>query len=154
MKRFRWSLQRLLEVTAHREQALRAELMRLSQEVVGLRQIILARQAVLKSLLAELANEDLRTQFSEQQLFMNYVQNDQEQIRRLEQQLKKLQTLHKQKQVQFFQARSSRKTLERLREQAKDRYLRDQLKLEQKQLDEVAHISFAAKLLDSRAPAN
>ena len=151
MKRFRWSLQRLLEVTVHREQALRAELMRLSQEMVGLRQIILARQAVLKSLLAKLANEDLRTRFLEQQLFMNYVQNDQKQIRRLEQQLEELRTLRKQTNAQFLQVRSSRKTLERLRKEAKDRHLRDQLKLEQKQLDEVAHISFAGKLLDSRA---
>ncbi len=151
MKRFRWPLQRLLEVTAHREQALRAQLLNLSQEIVGLRQIILARQAVLRSLLAELAKEELKERFSKQQLFMNYVQNDQKQIRRLEQQLKELRTLRKQTNAQFLQVRSSRKTLERLREQAKDRYLRDQLKLEQKQLDEVAHISFAAKLLDSRA---
>ncbi len=151
MKRFRWPLQRLLEVTAYREQALRAQLLNLSQEIVGLRQIILARQAVLKSLLAELAKEDLQKRFSKQQLFMNYVQNDQKQIRRLEQQLKELRTLRKQKNAQFLQIRSSRRTLERLRKEAKDRHLRDQLKLEQKQLDEVAHISFAGKLLDSRA---
>ncbi len=151
MKRFRWPLQRLLEVTAHREQVLRAQLLNLSQEIVGLRQIILARQAVLRSLLAELAKEDLKKRVSKQQLFMNYVQNDQKQIRRLEQQLKELRTLRKQTNAQFLQVRSSRKTLERLRKEAKDRYLRDQLKLEQKQLDEVAHISFAGKLLDSRA---
>ena len=151
MKRFRWPLQRLLEVTAYREQALRAQLLNLSQEIVGLRQIILARQAVLRSLLAELAKEDLQKRFSKQQLFMNYVQNDQKQIRRLEQQLKELRTLRKQTNAQFLQVRSSRKTLERLRKEAKDRHLRDQLKLEQKQLDEVAHISFAGKLLDSRA---
>ena len=151
MKRFRWPLQRLLEVTVHREQALRAELLNLSQEIVGLRQIILARQAVLRSLLAELAKEDLQKRFSKQQLFMNYVQNDQKQIRRLEQQLKELRTLRKQKNAQFLQIRSSRRTLERLRKEAKQRHLRAQLKLEQKQLDEVAHISFAGKLLDSRA---
>ena len=151
MKRFRWPLQRLLEVTVHREQALRAELLNLSQEIVGLRQIILARQAVLRSLLEELAREDLHKRFSKQQLFMNYVQNDQKQIRRLEQQLKELRTLRKQKNAQFLQIRSSRRTLERLRKEAKQRYLRAQLKLEQKQLDEVAHISFAGKLLDSRA---
>ena len=151
MKRFRWPLQRLLEVTAYREQALRAQLLNLSQEIVGLRQIILARQAVLRSLLAELAKEDLQKRFSKQQLFMNYVQNDQKQIRRLEQQLKELRTLRKQKNDQFLQIRSSRRTLERLRKEAKQRYLRAQLKLEQKQLDEGAHISFAAKLLDSRA---
>jgi len=151
VKRFRWPLQRLLEVTVHREQALRAELLNLSQEIVGLRQIILARQAVLRSLLAELAKEDLRKRVSKQQVFMNYVQNDQKQIRRLEQQLKELRTLRKQKNAQFLQIRSSRRTLERLRKEAKQRYLRAQLKLEQKQLDEVAHISFAGKLLDSRA---
>ncbi len=151
MKRFRWSLQRLLEVTVHREQALRAQLLNLSQEIVGLRQIILARQAVLRSLLAELAKEDLRKRVSKQQLFMNYVQNDQKQIRRLEQQLKELRTLRKQKNAQFLQIRSSRRTLERLRKEAKQRYLRAQLKLEQKQLDEVAHISFSGKQLDSRA---
>ncbi len=151
MKRFRWSLQRLLEVTVHREQVLRAELMRLSQEMAGLREIILARQAVLKSLLAELANEDIRTRFLEQQLFMNYVQNDQKQIRQFEQQLKELGVVRKQKNAEFLQVRTTRKTLERLREQAKERYLRDQLRVEQKQLDEVAHISFAAKLLGLRA---
>ncbi len=154
MKRFRWTLQRLLEVTSHREQVLRAELLNLSREIAGLRQIILARHAVLQSLLADLAKAELKSRFAQQQLFMNYVKNDQEQIRRFEQQIKELESLRKQTNAQFLEVRSSRKTLERLRQEAKDRHLRVQLKLEQKQLDEVAHISFARDLLDSRAPAN
>ncbi len=151
MKRFQWSLQRLLEVRSHREQSLRAELMTLWQQITGLRQMILTRQAVLRSLLAELATKDLQKRFSEQRLFMDYVENDKRQMRRMKHELTKLESRRRQTNARFLQARSSRRTLERLRAEAEGRHLRAELKLEQKQLDESAHISFAARLLDSRA---
>jgi flagellar biosynthesis chaperone FliJ len=47
--------------------------------------------------------------------------------------------------------RASRKTLERLREEAKQRYLREQSLLEQKQFDETAHTALARKALAAAA---
>ena len=152
MKRFQWPLQRLLEVTRHREQALRAQLLTLSQKIAGIRQVILARKAVLRALLAELSDEDIQKRFSKQQVFMNYAQNDKEQIRQLQDQLKELESVRKETNVRFLQIRSSRKSLDRLKDKAKARHEQEQNKLEQKELDEVAHVSFAAKLLDSGVP--
>ena len=122
MKRFEWPLHHLLEVTSHREQALRAQLLMFSQKIAGLRQMILAREAVLSALLTELSYEDIQERFSKQEIFMNYAQNDKEQIRQFQDQVKELESLRKETNARFLQLRSSRKALERLREEAKIRH--------------------------------
>ena len=66
-------------------------------------------------------------------------------IERLQGQLKALEGQRKDKTDQLIKTKSSRETLEKMREEARQIHLRQQLKLDQKQLDETAHVSFAHK---------
>ena len=68
MKRFRWSLQRLLDVTVQRERALRAELVALSGRISRLREEILRRRAVLRTLLEELGRQDIERRIRNQEV--------------------------------------------------------------------------------------
>ena len=146
MKRFTWPLQRLLEVTVQRERALKAELLALSREVAGLRQRILRRQAVLRGLLGELAQQQLQERIPALQVFLQCAELDQRQIRRLQAQLKSLELQRREKTARFLKTRASRETLERRREEARQLHLREQFKIEQAQFDETAHVAFARRM--------
>jgi hypothetical protein len=145
VKRFKWPLQRLLDVKVQRERALRGELLALSRQMARLRQEILRRQVVLRSLLAELAGEELQRRIPRQQIFLGCAEADERQIRSLRQELKALDLQRQAKTEQFMKTKASRETLERRREEASRLHMREQLRIEQKQFDETAHVSFARK---------
>ena len=143
MKRFKWPLQRLLDVTVQREQGLRAELLALSRQMARARQEIFRRQAVLRSLLGELARQELPQRIPKQQLFLKCSAAGERDIRRLREELKRLESQRREKTEQFLKTRASRETLERRRAEARQRHIRQQLKIEQTQFDEGAHVSYA-----------
>ena len=70
MKRFKWSLQRVYDVTLQRERIRRGELLRLSREIAGLRHKILLRRNVLQRLLADLAGREFPERLPEQEVFL------------------------------------------------------------------------------------
>jgi flagellar export protein FliJ len=145
VKRFRWPLQRLLDVTERRELALRAELVALSRRIIGVRQEIVRRRAVLRTVLDELAEQPVQRRIAEQHLFMRAASVEERRIRALEVQLKDLESQRAAKTAEFLKTRSRRKTLDRLREEAYRRFLKEFRAAEQKQLDEVAVIAFARR---------
>ena len=151
MKRFKWPLQRLLDVTVQREQALRQELLGLSREMARVRQEVFRRLSVLRSLLAELASQELPERIPKQQVFLKYSDAGEREIRRLRDTLKALESQRREKTNQFLSTRSSRETLERRRAEAKQLHIRRQLKLEQSQLDEGAHVSYARKARNKKS---
>jgi flagellar export protein FliJ len=153
MKRFRWSLQRLLDVTVQRERALRAELVALSGRISRLREEILRRRAVLRTLLEELGRQDIERRIRNQEVFMTFSAAEERRIRRLNENLKELESQRAQKTAQLLKTRTSRKTLERLREEAYQRYVKEARRIEQKQLDESGNVAFARRLLAARAGA-
>jgi flagellar biosynthesis chaperone FliJ len=76
---------------------------------------------------------------------------DEEQIRKLEAQLRDLEVQRSKKMEQFLALKRSRETLEKLREEARQRFLHEQLQIEQKQLDEASQIAYARKKLRRHA---
>ena len=151
MKRFRWPLQRLLEVTRQREQVLQVELFRLSQQIATVHQEIFRRRAALRVALAELAQEALARRLARQQIFMEYSAAEEVRLDRLREELKNLQERRTESMAALAEKRSSRKALERLREQAFGRHVREMMTEEQKQLDEGAHVAFAHEARRGRA---
>ena len=147
MKRFRWPLQRLLEVTRQRERVLQVELFRLSQQIAAVHQEIFRRQAVLRAALAELAQEALPQRLARQQIFMEYSIAEEVRLDRLREELKKLQEQRTETMSALAEKRSSRKALDRLREQALQRYVKEMTREEQKQLDESSQVAFVSRML-------
>jgi flagellar biosynthesis chaperone FliJ len=143
MKRFRWRLQRVLDITEQRERALRAELLALAQAIARVRQEILGRQALVRTILAELAQRSLPERLPEQALVLQCAAAEERILRRLRTRQKDLETQRAAKTEAYLRIRARRETLRRLREEARQKHLREQLLLEQKQFDETAHLAYA-----------
>ena len=150
MKRFRWPLQRLLDVTVQKELALRAELFALARRMSELHQEIIRRHSLLRELLGRLGKAPLDQRIADQQIFMRTLAVEQRCIGRLESRLGELREQRQAAAEKLAGARRSRKTLERLREEARSRHRREVRKQEQKRLDETASVAFARR---DRRPA-
>ena len=142
MKRFTWALQRLFNVTAQRERAMRLEMFALSQQTATMRRDVLARKAHLRTQLDELGSLEIAPRMQRQETVLKFAGVQRRSIEALEKKLAELQQLRDRKMKELMKVRSSRKTLERLRAEAMQRHLLAQMRLEQKQFDESAHLRF------------
>jgi len=145
MKRFVWRLQRVLEIKAKQEQAKRAELFQLTERLAQTRGKLLTQQRILKDIILSIASKKPQRRLSEQEFFLKYSAASDEVIAKLKNEISGLETQQKQKIAEVVKARQFREGLERLRAEAKKRFLKVQEKLEQKELDESATVSFARK---------
>ncbi len=147
MKAFRWSLQRLLEITRQKELVLQGRLFQLSQEITSVHQQILHHRLIRRAVLAELAHQELEVRFRRQHVFMQFFQNAKARIERLREKLKALQDQRGEVMEKFTRTKSSREGLEKVRENALQRHRREMDALEQKQLDESSQIAFVRGML-------
>ena len=155
MKRFQWRLQRVLDITEQRERALRLELFALAHRIVAVKQEILLRRATVRGLLEDLGRRDLAERLGEQVIVLACAAVEERLLARLRARQEALEAARSAKTDQFLRVRGMRRTLERLRVEARAMYLRDLNRPEQTQLDETFHISFARKLRPwaTRVPA-
>jgi flagellar FliJ protein len=147
MKRFKWKLQRLLDVKARQEELKKAQLLVLIQNIAQIRQNLLMRQAKLRQMFAELAQEKVSEQLQRQQLFLTAVKFADEQIKMLKKQLEELEMQRTAVMAEVLELRRFRKSLEKLRTIAKEEYDMETKKIEQQFLDETAGIAFARTML-------
>jgi hypothetical protein len=145
VKRFVWRLQRVLDITEQRESALRQELLALANQIIAVQQEILLRQAVVRGLLDDLGRRELIERMADQVVVLACAAAEERLLDRLRARQAALQAARSAKTDQFLRVRSTRRTLERLREEARLKYLREMDRQEQSQLDEAFHISFARK---------
>jgi len=143
--RFRWKLQRLLDVTAQRELALRAKLFELSRRMARLRQQIVARRAVHRMLLSELGQKRLAERVGQQQVFMSWLPTEQRAIGRIQADLDGLQRRRGETTRELLKTKSRRETLEKLQADARQRFMKEQSRLAQRELDDIATIGFARR---------
>ena len=143
MKRFHWPLQRLYDVTAQRELALRSVLMRLLQQVARRRQQVVQRKAGLRSMLADLAEGGIERRLERQALVMDQADRCRLEIVQLGEQIESLTAERARNSAELTRLRKSKETLERMRDEARHEHVRVERNLEQKQFDETAQIAFA-----------
>jgi flagellar FliJ protein len=148
MKKFKWKLQRLLDVKARQEELKKAELLALVQNIASVRQNLLMRQVKLQQMFAELAQEEAPDRLRQQQLFLTAVAFADEQIKALKKQLEELETKRTAVMAEVLEMRRFRKSLEKLRAIAKEEYDVETKKSEQCYLDETANIAFARAMLE------
>ena len=150
MKRFRWPLHRLLEVSAQREAALAAELLALTQELARCHGRIVAAQAHLRAMLEQVAaQQDLGGRIRLQELLLSSSQTIQRRIEQWKLQVRELQQKRAETTERLLAAKRKRQTLEKLQEQALQRYRQEQARLEQVDLDEAAGVAFARRMAQS-----
>ena len=143
MKRFKWKLQRLLDVKAKQEEIKKAQLFALIQKIAEVRQNLLMRQTKLRHMLAELAKEQVQERLRQQQIFLKAATAADEKVKELKKQLEELGTQRKALSAEVLELRQFRKSLEKLRDTAKEQYEAEARQFEQSHLDETANVAFA-----------
>ena len=136
MKKFRWRLQRLLDLKVRQEDMLRAELVTLMEKTAALRGRIMMLRAMLRSGAMEIRSLPADQQVAAQRQFLEYAPVRDRQIVRLREQLDLFEQERKNKMDELARLRKFRKGLERLREKAADDHARRLDREEQKFLDE------------------
>ncbi len=147
MKRFTWRLLRVLEIKKRQEQKERAELLKLTERLAERRGELLIRRKMMKDVIDGLAEVDPKKRLSEQELFLRHAATNDEQIRKLKDSISEMESRQKEKIAEVLKIRRFKEGLEKLRVEAKRQFIAEQEKLEQKELDEMASISFVRKAL-------
>ncbi len=143
MRRFRWRLQRVLDVKTKEEQLKRIELFRLTEELTAKRGELLLRQRVLQNLLADIRRDQSPERLNAQEFFLRRVAVDDELIRKLKKELAAMEVRHKEKIAEVLAVRRFKEGLEKLRAQAEEEYIHEEERIEQKESDERTVIAFA-----------
>ena len=143
MKRFVWRLQRVLDIKAKQEQKKRAELLEITEKLAHAQGQLLAQQRRLFNIALTIMQNPPRKRLEQQEFFLKYSVASDGQIKKLKDQISKLESEQREKIAEVVKARQFREGLQRLRAEAKKRFINEQEKLEQKELDESATMSFA-----------
>jgi flagellar biosynthesis chaperone FliJ len=147
MKRFVWRLQRVLEIKTKEEQTKRAELLELTEKLAKTRGELLRQQRILEDIISEITGENPRKRLGEQEFFLKYSATNDELIKKLKNKASNLESQQRKKIIEVLRVKRFKEGLEKLRAEAKSKFIKEQEKLEQKELDEGATISFARKNL-------
>ena len=145
MKRFVWRLQRVLEIKKKEEQKTRAELFELTERLAQTRGELLARKKMLENIIEGLTERNPRKRLGEQEFFLRYSTASDEKIKKLKENINELESRQREKIAEVLKVRRFKEGLEKLRVEAKIQFIKEQEKLEQKELDEGATISFVRK---------
>jgi len=146
MKKFVWRLQRVLDIKEKTEQNKRLELLRLTEKLAMTQGQLMAARRILNKMIDGLTAKKGMRRLNEQEFFMKYSDTINERIDRLKKKAIELEQQQREKIAELLKIRRFKKALEKLRAKAKRGFLEEVEKLEQKQSDERAIISFTRKM--------
>ena len=147
MKKFVWRLQRLLDIKIKQEDVMRSELVAVTEQALAVRSGIIVRKAALRKLLTDLSAKQAQQRLSEQEFFLKFAHVSEAEIKKLGLKLAELERIRHSKIQEIMKIRKFRKGLERLRAEAKAKYVKEQERQEQKDLDDKTTERFARKVL-------
>ena len=142
MRRFVWRLQRVLDIKEKEEQEARAKLLELAEKLVETRGELLMQQKLLEDIINGLTEENPKVRLGQQEFFLRFSVTTDEQIQKLKDKICLLERQQKEQVAEVLRVRRFKQGLERLREETKRQFIAEQEKLEQKESDERARVSF------------
>jgi flagellar FliJ protein len=145
MKRFVWRLQRVLDIRTKEEQKARAELLKLTEKLAETQSELLTWRKMLEEIINGLAIGNPKKRLGRQEFFLRYSAASDEQIKKLENMVKELESKQREKIAEVLKLRRFKEGLEKLRVEAKIQFINEQEKLDQQQLDEGATVLFVRK---------
>jgi flagellar export protein FliJ len=148
MKKHNWRLQRVLDVRIKQEEAKRAELLAVTHRLLIARQMVIAKHAMMRSILLELSRKDARTRMAEQPMVVKHMAFSEEELKKLKKQAEEIEIERKRKAEEMMEARRSRKAMENLKEKAKTEYVKMVNMTEQKELDELSSGRFVRSRIE------
>ena len=131
---------------------MRMELSNLSREIERLRREIDAGHERVQSMLTDLAAHSLQDRIVEHEVVTACVEAARREIVQCQRRRTLCQAERQNKTQELIQIRSSRQTLERLRAEARQEYLRRETAVEQKLSDDGSQVTYARKTLAMRQP--
>jgi flagellar export protein FliJ len=145
MRRFVWRLQRVLDIREKEEQKARAELFELAEKLAATRGELLMQQKMLEDIIHGLAGENPESRLDKQEFFLRHSVTSDERIKELKDKIHVLERQQREKVAEVLKIRRYKQGLEKLRAQAREEFIAEQERLEQKELDERAGVSFVRK---------
>ena len=145
MKRFVWRLQRVLDIRTKEEQKARAELLKLTEKLAETKSELLTWRKMLEEIINGLAVGNPKKRLGRQEFFLRYSAASDEQIKKLENMVKELESKQREKIAEVLKLKKFKEGLEKLRVEAKIQFINEQEKLDQQQLDEGATVLFVRK---------
>lgn len=142
MKKFKWSLQKLLEVTDQREQMQRAKVAELARQITLIDAEILDRKNRVAEILQRLGQLKLQQRLVSHYVYLGSVDRIEESVERLEENRRKLHAERSAQTDELVRIRNYRQMLDRLRDEAWLTHKREADLEELKQLDESAGSAF------------
>lgn len=138
-------MQSVLNVKEKEEQTKKSELFRITERLAEKRSELLTERRKLEDMISAIAAHSTEKRLQQQELFMRCCMANDKKISELEKEVARTESQQREKMAELLRVRKFKKGLERLREDAKRKYFEKLEKLEQKQLDEMAGISFIRK---------
>ena len=145
MKRFVWRLQRILDIKTKEERTKKAQLVKLTEKLVQVRGELLTQKRILDNIINDLAGQKPERRLGRQEFFLRCSTTNDEVIEKLKEKVGEIESAQREKIAEVLKVRRFKESLEKLRAEAKMRFMKEQEKLEQKVLDERATISFVRK---------
>jgi flagellar biosynthesis chaperone FliJ len=138
-------LQRVLDIKTKAEQIKRAELLELTEKLAQIRGKLLMQRRILEDIISDIADENPKKRLEQQEFFLKWVAASDELIKKTEKEERELEAQQRAKIVEVLKLRRFKEGLEKLRDKARMQFIKEQEKLEQKELDEGAAITFARR---------
>jgi flagellar export protein FliJ len=145
MRRFVWRLQRVLDIREKEEQKARADLFELAEKLAATRGELLMQQKMLEDIIHGLAGENPESRLDKQEFFLRHSVTSDERIKELKDKIHVLERQQREKVAEVLKIRRYKQGLEKLRAQAREEFIAEQERLEQKELDERAGVLFVRK---------
>ena len=142
MRKFVWRLQHVLDIRKTQERKARLELFALTQKLAATRAELLMQKKIMENIIKDLTGNNPRDRLAGQEFFMNNCHATNEKIKKLKEKIHGLELQHKEKINEVLQLRKAEEGMEKLREEAKEQYIKEQEKIEQKELDEESRVLF------------
>ena len=142
MKKFVWRLQRVLEIRIMQEQKARVELFALTEKLASTRGELLIQRKIMENLIKDLSSKSASERLIEQEFFLKNSKASNEKIKKLANKVQELELQQKQKIEEIVKLRQAKEGMEKLQAEAKEEYIKEQEKAEQKEMDEEAGIMF------------
>jgi hypothetical protein len=146
---FEWPLQKVLDVAATREKAIKAELFDLSSRIVAQQHELHTREEGLRRMMRELAAADLLARRQRQDMMMKWFDHETRALRRIRGGIETLMAERARKVDELARTRNKKDRLGDLRRDARGEYERQVERREQAQLDEIFHVNFARRAMSA-----
>ncbi len=90
MKRFVWRLQRVLDIKTKEEHIVKAQLVKLTEKLIGVRSELLVQKGILNNLISDISEESPKARLGKQELFLKCSKTNSEIIKKLTEKVNEL----------------------------------------------------------------